>query len=77
MIEWPLIDTSLCDGCSLCVMVCCCKALAMAGNVVTVVERTECTYCAECEAVCSTGAISCPYEIVVAEYHQRGESGSG
>jgi ferredoxin len=27
----------------------------------------ECDWCTDCEAVCSTGAISCPFEIIIQE----------
>ena len=34
-------------------------------NVVVIVEGVECDWCTQCEAVCDTGAISCPFEIVL------------
>ena len=67
MIEMPGVDQGKCNGCGLCVSVCYCSALIMVGDVVTVVETEECGWCTDCEAVCPTGAIRCPYEIVIEE----------
>jgi ferredoxin len=39
----------------------------MVKNVVTVIETEACGWCLECEAVCPTGAITCPFEIVIEE----------
>lgn len=69
----PVIIRELCNGCNLCVQVCCCGALQMIDGVITVVETEECGYCVECEAVCPTGAIRCPYEIMVVKYHEHSE----
>ncbi len=63
----PLIALEKCNGCGLCISVCCCGALIMVNNVVTVVEVEDCGWCTQCEAVCPTGAISCPFEIVIEE----------
>ena len=68
MSEMPVVKRHLCNGCGLCVSVCHCKALVLVDNVIMVVETEECGYCTECEAVCPTGAIICPYEIVIEEY---------
>jgi len=65
MAQMPMVDPQRCTGCGICVIVCYCEALALVGNVVTIIETEECGYCTQCEAVCPTGAISCPYEIVV------------
>jgi len=43
----------------------------MVDNVVTIIDTEECGYCTECEVVCPTGAIRCPYEIIIEEYHER------
>ena len=64
VIEMPVVDEAKCNGCGLCVSVCYCNALVLVGGVVTVVETEECCWCTECEAVCPTGAIACPFEIV-------------
>jgi ferredoxin len=39
----------------------------MVGNLLMVVETEDCGWCLECEAVCPTGAIACPFEIVIEE----------
>jgi len=65
--EMPVIDRGKCDGCGLCVSVCYCNALVLVDDVITVMETEACTWCTECEAVCPTGAISCPFEIVIEE----------
>ncbi len=67
MIQMPEINIELCNGCRLCITVCSGEALAFIDNTVTIVEGAECDYCTLCELVCPTGAIRCPYEIVVEE----------
>jgi ferredoxin len=63
--EMPVIDPKKCDGCGLCVGVCHFNALAIANNIITIIEIVECDWCTDCEAVCLTGAISCPFEIIL------------
>lgn len=65
MVEMPSIDPKKCNGCGLCVDVCNCSALVMAGNIVTIIETEGCGWCTNCEAVCPSQAITCPYEIVI------------
>ena len=65
MIEMPVVDQGKCNGCGLCISVCYCNAIILTGNVVTIVETEECGWCTECEAVCPTGAIACPFEIII------------
>lgn len=65
MVVMPVVDTSLCNGCGLCVSVCRCGALVLVGNIISVRETEECGWCTECEAVCPTGAVGCAYEIVI------------
>ncbi len=61
----PQIEPEKCDGCRLCIIVCIRHCLVLVDDVVAVVEGIECDWCTQCEAVCATGAINCPFEIVV------------
>jgi len=67
MAEVPVIDITKCNGCGLCVNVCTYNALILVDQVVTLIEieGQECDWCANCEAVCVTGAITCPFEIII------------
>ena len=67
MVLKPLVDQKKCNGCGLCLSICSCKGLVLVNNVITVLETIECDWCTMCEAVCPTGAILCPFEIVVEE----------
>jgi NAD-dependent dihydropyrimidine dehydrogenase PreA subunit len=67
MIEMPIIEQEICDGCGLCVMVCPCSTLALIQDIVRIVNN-ECNFCTDCEAVCIHKAIRCPYEIVIEAY---------
>lgn len=60
----PVIDLEKCDGCGLCIRFGC-RCLILVDNLITLVETEECGWCTQCEAVCPTGAISCPFEIVI------------
>jgi len=74
MHEMPLIRRELCNGCGLCVDVCVQTVLAMIDDIVAIVDAEHCGYCTDCEVVCPTQAIRCPYEIVFAEYYERRET---
>jgi ferredoxin len=63
----PVIDPKKCDGCGLCVGVCHLNALAIVNNIITIIITVECDWCTDCELVCPTGAISCPFEIILQE----------
>ena len=67
MAEMPMIDQSKCNGCGLCLSVCACGGLLLVDNVITIIDVVDCDWCTECEAICPTGAISCPFEIVFEE----------
>ena len=67
MAEMPIINRDLCNVCGLCVSVCTSKAIIIIGSNITIIETEECNYRADCEAVCPTGAIGCPFEIVFEE----------
>ena len=61
----PQIDRDKCDGCGLCIIICWLHGLVLIDGVVAIVEGIDCDWCTECEAVCVTGAITCPFEIVL------------
>lgn len=61
----PQIDNEKCNGCGLCVTICLQKGLTLVDDVVVIVEGIECDWCTQCEVVCATGAINCPFEIVL------------
>jgi 4Fe-4S ferredoxin len=63
----PVFDETKCDGCGLCVSVCKCGALVLTGKSLTVVEVDNCGWCTDCELVCPTGAVQCPFEIIIEE----------
>jgi len=67
MSEIPVIDQERCNGCGLCITVCSCKSLVLVGNVIAFIETGKCGWCTWCEAVCPTGAINCPFEIIIEE----------
>jgi MinD superfamily P-loop ATPase len=64
----PTFDETKCTAAEcgyLCVSVCKCGAIVLVQNRVTIIESKLCGWCTQCEAICPTGAISCPFEIVV------------
>lgn len=67
MFDKPLIDPAKCDGCGVCVSVCPKTALVFTDRTINFDAHRECSWCGDCEAVCSGGAISCPYEITFAK----------
>jgi len=64
-IKLPEIDDALCTGCEACITACSLEALIVVDSKVVLNDPEECDYCGECEAACPTGAITCPYEIVL------------
>lgn len=65
MLCMPIVDALLCNGCGLCLTVCDCDAFTLVDKVVQVIETAECGYCTDCETICPTGAIHCPFEVVI------------
>jgi MinD superfamily P-loop ATPase len=63
--DMPIIDEAKCNKCGLCVSICVCGALKMEEGAVKAVHVDNCGWCTMCELVCPTGAISCPFEIVI------------
>ncbi|MCK6539172.1 MAG: 4Fe-4S binding protein [Anaerolineales bacterium] len=63
----PLIDPRSCNGCGLCMRACPTRALMLRDGKAVVTDPLACEYSGLCEAVCPTGAITRPFEIVIAE----------
>lgn len=60
----PEIDLLRCNRCGACVEQCPGSAVEMGTEGPFIVRPADCTYCAQCEALCPQGAIACTYEIV-------------
>ncbi len=63
----PKIDPALCTGCGDCVDACHVTALAIRDEKACIARAADCDYCTDCEAVCPSGAIACPFEVVVVD----------
>ena len=59
----PVVYPERCDGCGLCIEVCRKGVLYLADNRIAIKDNAECDWCTDCEAVCPSEAISCPFEI--------------
>ena len=66
MENWALPEIShvLCDRCGLCVERCPTQAVVMTSQGPSITRPADCTYCAQCDAVCPRGAIACSFELV-------------
>jgi ferredoxin len=64
--EWalPSINLDACQKCGTCVEKCPTMAVEMGLDGPSIARPQDCTYCADCEAICPQGAITCPFEIV-------------
>ncbi|MFC1846087.1 MEDS domain-containing protein [Chloroflexota bacterium] len=60
----PTLKVDECDGCGLCISVCHNDALYLINNRVKFKENAACDWCTDCETVCPTNAITCPFQIV-------------
>ncbi len=69
--SFVVINPQKCNGCGLCVEVCTCNALAIKDSLAVYIEGSKCSactrWCCQCEVVCPTRAISCPFEVVIEE----------
>ena len=65
--DWalPTIDLELCNRCELCVTHCPTHAVEMSGGHPRLVRPQDCSYCGDCEEICTKGAIALEYEIVL------------
>ena len=63
----PVFDPTKCDGCGICITVCRCGALVLENSLIKIINVGECGWCMDCELVCPTGALQCPYEIVISK----------
>lgn len=61
----PVIYPEKCNGCGLCVEVCERNTLYLEDYIVAIRKETYCDWCTDCEAICPTGAITCPFEITM------------
>lgn len=62
----PEIDVEKCTGCGECVDWCPAGVVEVVNGKAVIVNPQACDYCADCETVCSSGAIKCPFEIILA-----------
>jgi NAD-dependent dihydropyrimidine dehydrogenase PreA subunit len=69
MTDWALPEINLerCDQCGRCIDRCPSDAVEMGSNGPFIARPQDCTYCTDCEAICTQGAITCAFEIVWAK----------
>ena len=60
----PVINRQRCSLCGDCIEKCTANVLVMASQGPVFARPEDCTYCADCEAICPEGAIRCALEIV-------------
>lgn len=61
----PEVDLDLCTGCGDCVELCPADTVVLVNGKATILRAEDCTYCTDCEAFCPSGAIRCPFEIIL------------
>ena len=61
----PEIDLDKCTGSGNCVKHCPANAIELVNGKAVIVRPEDCNYCTDCESVCPSGAIKCPFEIVL------------
>ena len=65
--EMPQVDLEKCTGCGTCAAACYCGAVVIVDGKAHIIEMMMCGWCTVCEAICPSGALSCPYEIILEE----------
>ena len=65
--EVPEIDPAKCTGCGDCVDECPTGAVELVEDKAVIARPDDCSYCTDCESICSYEAIQCSYEIILAE----------
>ncbi len=60
----PQFNQALCTRCGNCIEGCPTHATDMREDGPVIARPEDCTYCAECEALCPDGAITVTYQIV-------------
>lgn len=61
--DLPVLYPDKCNGCGLCVDACQNGLLYLTDNRISIRNGT-CDWCTSCEAICSSNAIACPFEII-------------
>jgi len=61
----PELDLEKCTGCGICVERCPVDAVSIIDGKAVLVKPEACPYCTKCEDACPSGAIRCPFEIVL------------
>jgi NAD-dependent dihydropyrimidine dehydrogenase PreA subunit len=64
-IQSPEINVNKCTGCGECVDWCPNDVVNLVEGKAIAVHPENCQYCADCEAICPSGAITCPFEIIL------------
>jgi len=61
----PDIDINTCIGCGNCVEWCPAGTVGIVKGKAVIISPRNCYYCTDCEMVCPSGAIKCPFDIIL------------
>ncbi len=67
----PEIDLARCTGCGECAQGCPQSVLVMQDDRPVFDHPQDCTFCADCEALCTSHAIRCAFEIAWDDYEPQ------